>query len=171
MCLRKWSILKLADVLCLHVWADFKGQKSRVSRRTSWLTFSCAFASFCMLSNVYFSDLLWRILKSRDPLLDSNDSSSSIMSFGVLCFFPRSISYPDQIEIEGKIAVIVNKTERIKNINKQYLCVLCHSIIFILGSVCDVFLWRHWVKGKTGNFSDSWRGKHTKRIRGPGYYI
>lgn len=68
---------------------------------SSWLTFSCALASFCMFSKVYFSDLLWRILKSLDPLLDSSESSSSIMSFGVLCFFPRSIVYSDWWEIAG----------------------------------------------------------------------
>lgn len=55
------------------------------------LTLSCVFASFWMLSNVYFSDLLWRILKSREPLLDCRDSSSSMMSLGMLSFFPRSI--------------------------------------------------------------------------------
>lgn len=60
----------------------------------SRLTLSCVFASFCMLSNVYFSDLLWRILKSREPLLDNRDNSSNMMSLGMLSFFPRSIKSP-----------------------------------------------------------------------------
>lgn len=45
-----------------------------------------------MLSNVYFSDRLWRILKSLEPRFEAKDSSSSMMSLGTLTFFPRSIS-------------------------------------------------------------------------------
>ena len=51
-------------------------------------------ASFWMLSNVYLSERRWRILKSREPRLDISDSSSSMMSWGVLSFFPRSMARP-----------------------------------------------------------------------------
>ena len=51
-------------------------------------------ASFWMLSNVYLSERRWRILKRREPRLDISDSSSSMMSCGVLSFFPRSMARP-----------------------------------------------------------------------------
>ena len=56
------------------------------------LTLSCLLFSFWMLSKVYFSERLWRILNRREPRLEARDSSSSMMSLGTLIFFPRSIS-------------------------------------------------------------------------------
>lgn len=41
---------------------------------------------------MYFSERLWRILKSLEPLFEERESSSSMMSLGALTFFPRSIS-------------------------------------------------------------------------------
>lgn len=56
------------------------------------LTLSCLLFSFWMLSKVYFSERLWRILKRREPRFEVRDSSSSMMSLGTFIFFPRSIS-------------------------------------------------------------------------------
>lgn len=56
------------------------------------LTLSCLLFSFSVLSKVYFSERLWRILKRREPRFEARDSSSSMMSWGTLTFFPRSIS-------------------------------------------------------------------------------
>lgn len=60
---------------------------------TNWdrPTFICALVSYWKFSNVYLSDLLWRILKSRAPRLLRWDNSSSMMSLGMLTFLPRSI--------------------------------------------------------------------------------
>lgn len=50
--------------------------------------------AFWMLSYVYFSERFCRILKSRDPLFEAKESSSSMISLGVFTFRPRSISDP-----------------------------------------------------------------------------
>lgn len=60
-----------------------------------------------MLSKVYFSDRLWRILKRREPRLEAKDSSSSIMSLGTLIFFPRSISISEQKETKQETKQLV----------------------------------------------------------------
>lgn len=69
------------------------------SRRFIWgsLTFGCTLFSLWTLSNVYFSERFWRILKSREPRFEGRDSSSSMMSLGTLTFFPRSTSASEHI--------------------------------------------------------------------------
>ena len=63
-------------------------------------------ASFWMLSNVYLSERRWRILKSREPRLDISDSSSSMMSCGVLSFFPRSMARPPGAQNKHRVPLI-----------------------------------------------------------------
>lgn len=79
-----------------------------------------------MLSKVYFSDRLWRILKRREPRLEAKDSSSSIMSLGTLIFFPRSISISEQKETKQDTKQLVfiqclNQTSDKTNVFSRFL--------------------------------------------------
>lgn len=77
-------------ILCIHSYMVIGSQFPP--------TLSCLLFSLWMLSKVYFSERLWRILKRREPRFEARDSSSSMMSFGTLIFLPRSISTSGQKE-------------------------------------------------------------------------
>lgn len=93
------KIQGMQDSLCsfssLH---DFLNHMLSQTVSLGLLTLSCLLFSFRMLSKVYFSERLWRILKRREPRFEERDSSSSIISFGTLIFLPRSISISEDKE-------------------------------------------------------------------------
>jgi len=76
--------------------------------------------SFWMLSKVYFSERLWRILKSREPRLEARDSSSSMMSLGTHIFFPRSICISEKKETRQKKQHLVSIQLKYQASNKAF---------------------------------------------------
>lgn len=120
----------LSSTCCSFVFHERRFPENSDKRWKSRLTLSCVFASFCMLSNVYFSDLLWRILKRREPLLDCRDNSSSMMSLGMLSFFPRSIKSPVQIKKNKKHSYVFIQQKRKKiSVSVFVICIIIFPIL------------------------------------------